>query len=212
MRAGAVAVAVLGALVLAGCSGDEPEPTSSADAKFAQQVKSALSVAEAGTANELQLSILRDAQTAGVLTFEAYKTAVDATLECFREKGVKYELRGIEESRGFPTIEYMVEGDETGVSAAAAVCLDENLSQVDTLYQTQPASVDAEDRRFVNALPILIPCLREEGLLPPDSTPTRDEVEDAIWAGFDSAEDGSAPQGFDPTACLTEAGITSGGF
>lgn len=203
--------AVLAATFLAGCSSEAPTPTSSSDTEFASRVSSVIARAESGGASDAQLEILRDAQLAGVLEFEPYESSIDATFECFRAQGIDYQSNGVDTGRGFPEITYMVAGPESGPLPEATACEREHSAFVAELYQVQPASVQASEKQFIAALPVLIPCLREAGLLPASGDPTTDEVHDAIWAGFDSVEDGSAPAGFDPTNCITLAGI-KGGF
>jgi hypothetical protein len=203
-----LALAACVAVSLAGCTG-EPSASPTSD-PFAYAVSSMLIRAESGGASEAQLEILRQAQAAGVLEFEPYESTIDATFECFREQGIDYQSNGTSSSRGFPEIIYVVAGPEAGPLPEATACENEHSAFVAELYQVQPASAEASEKQFIAALPVLIPCLREAGLLPATGEPTVDEVHDAIWAGFDSIEDGSAPEGFHPTTCIDLAGITGG--
>lgn len=211
MRMGAAAIALACAVLIAGCSSEAPEPTSSAEAEFTARVTSVIARAESGGASEAQIATLRAAQEEGVLEFEPYKAAVEATFECFREHGIDYRSNGVDNSRGFPWIDYSIAGPESGPPPEATDCERAHSAFVAELYQAQPASTEALERAFLAAQPVLIACLREEGLLPLTGDPTPDDVSAAIWAGFDSAEEGSAPPGFDPTRCVSLAGI-SGGF
>lgn len=197
--------AVLVLSTLAGCS-EASHLEVTGDPEFVQLISSQLALARAADASPEQIAVLENAAASGNLEFEDYKQAVEATFQCFRDNNVQYQEFGIDDSRGFPQLEYMYESPPDGPSPVASDCITANSRYVEMVYQVQPSSYQASDAAFEAALPILIPCLRKQGFLGPEE-PTVDEVHDAIWAVFDYVQE-HPDSGIDPTTCPMRANIS----
>lgn len=202
---GWLGVALAPAMVLAGCGGSS-EVVATGDPEFVHLITSQLSVARAVDASPEQIAVLERAAASGNLEFEAYRQAVEATFQCFRDNDVRYQEFGLDNSAGFPQLKYMYESPPDGPSPVASQCVMNNSRYVEMVYQVQPSSSEASEAAFEAALPVLIPCLREQGFLGPEE-PTVDEVHDAIWAVFDNVVENPSAD-VDPITCPMRAGIS----
>jgi hypothetical protein len=198
--------AVLVLTSIAGCS-ETSHLEVTGDPEFVQLITLQLSTARAADVSAEQIALLERAAEVGNLEFEAYKQAVEATFQCFRDSEVRYQEFGIDNSAGFPQLKYMYESPPDGPSPVASQCVIENSRYVEMVYQVQPSSSEASDAAFEAALPVLIPCLREQGFLGPED-PTVDEVHDAIWAVFDHVVENPMTD-IDPMMCPMRAGISN---
>ncbi|MGC4175165.1 hypothetical protein [Demequina sp.] len=206
VRAGVAST--FGLVCLAACTAPTSEP-STTDNGFGSLATAIIARANAAGASEAQLDALRDAELIGVLEFEPYKQAVDATFACFADAGIRYESSGPTASSGLPMIRYGFEAPENGPDPGSQ-CVNVNSRFVEELYQNQPAAAEAVEQAFIDAMPQLIPCLREDGWLPSSGEPSPDNVKHAIEDGMTAAEDGDAPMESNPMKCVIAAGLTDG--
>ena len=155
---------MVGGLVACG-SGPAPQPSpTTALGSFQLLAQGYLDKAEEQGYSEEQVAIVKRAVETGEVTFEDYKTSLSSALACVTDAGIYNEMYPVDESRGFPYIDYFIQGTETGNPTADA-CIREDFEAIEALYQMQPSSVDAENSRFEKALDEqIMPCLDKLGL------------------------------------------------
>lgn len=177
-----VVVALASAALSACTSQPEPSgtPTSSLDA-FQLLAQGYIDAAEEQGYTDDQVLVLTTARDTGAVPFESYQAAISATLDCVTNAGIHNEVYPVDDARGFPTIDYFVEGPETGNPVADA-CIRENSEAVEALYQLQPSSVAAEEERFMKALDQVTPCLAGLGI----DFETEGLTPDELWNKLDA--------------------------
>jgi len=197
MGLGALVVAVLASVVLAGCT-EATVPTE--PESFADQIAAAIQEAEAGGASDAQLAILRKAQLEGELPIEDARAAARAAVECMTEAGISAYYGENHRKSGLVVPGYSAEwimGDDEQNAVIDACDQRENF-WVSSVYQTQPSSLELTDGYRAQQAPILRSCLERNGYATdPDASPL-DLMRQAIQVEVDtdSAVD-----------CLTEAEI-----
>jgi hypothetical protein len=157
----ALGALVASALALGSCA-SQPAPATSSD-DFASLVDTYLNGASAEEFSEEQIEVLKQARAAGALDFEDYAAAIDRSLECIDAAGFYTEADPVDHSRGFPTIGYFYESPESGNPVAEA-CIVEHSGAIESVYQLQPQSVEAEDSQFGEDLAALESCLKDKGI------------------------------------------------
>lgn len=155
-----VAIAALAAGA-AGCA-TASVPTPSPADEFAELVDSYLQDPAADDFADDQVATLQQARAAGELTFEDYSAAVDATLECIADAGY-YVEKGVDDSRGFPMVNYGYESPEAG-NPVAETCIAAHSTAIEAIYQLQPSSVEAVDHHLEAVAREFAECLRAQGI------------------------------------------------
>lgn len=178
VRAGIVAVAMLA--LVGGCDTSETSTadstgggTSSAEVStFDETMGHALEDAGSGGASDAQLDILTRAQESGEVTVEQARTAARATAECLEGLGFNAETTEETTPSGLVVPGYRVQTDQGPGGAseddpafgASEQCERQESYWVNQVYQTQPASVEANVDYINDTLaPELRTCLEGEG-------------------------------------------------
>lgn len=184
--AGLICAAGLAALVvLGGCSavGQSPSPPAASSGVDLELLKDAR---EAG-ADASQIAILEK----GEVSFADYEAATNRALTCMREAGIDV-LGPTEVTRtGLRKLDYgwspQIDGltDDQGQKLGDD-CITRYSDFVDSQYQGQPSSVEAEEQYFVKFRPAVVECIRANGGTVKDE-PTRDE---AMTAAFPIRDNG----------------------
>jgi hypothetical protein len=173
LRAGVARVTV-GALVLltlCACSaagvawsGSPPVAHTQASGGVAQSdfealARAALEAAPGDGISPQQQAAIERALAAGEVTFEEYRTAQQATFDCFAAAGIRYEESPPAVVDGIPRVEYLFEAPASGESSVADACILEHSDVVDTLYILQPSSIEAADAAFEASRADAVACL-----------------------------------------------------
>jgi len=146
---------------VAGCSArDEPGPAPTDG--FSMLIDSYLDAPEAANYDEEQVAALEKARDVGELSFEAYAEAIDRSLECIGGAGFYVKKDPPDDSRGFPTVGYFYEGPEAG-NPVADKCIEANSQAVESVYQLQPVSAEAEAKVRLDHIDAVIACLKRSG-------------------------------------------------
>ncbi len=180
-RTAGAAVLVFAVLWLGGCTQAPGVATSSAGASGAPASDGdVVAAARAGGASQEQLAILGR----GVITFVDYEAAVGRTIACMRSAGLDVVGDTPVDKRGFPEIPYSY-GGAGGVSddQAQAVgddCITEHSKWVEMVYQTQPTTIEAIDKRFERYRAAVVACIRKNGGSITD-TPSAEQADDASF-------------------------------
>lgn len=194
-----LALLVLGPLVgLGGCAAGGGAPTSSPTAAVSQVPETTEQVvarAKAKGASEEQLAILAK----GTISFAAYEAAVGRTVACMREAGLDVIGDIPTNTRGFMVIPYGF-GTGAGMTDEQATelgdaCMAKHSQVVEEIYQTQPSSVEAEERLFDKYRAAVVACIRKNGGSISDH-PSRADVIDPVDEVLDRTQ----------VDCLKEAG------
>jgi hypothetical protein len=176
---GCVAVLVLLAAALAGCSGGggvdaspSVSPTTSAGSGLTEQLRKAEKNGNAGVA---QIAALKAAAAKGSMSYEELDALINDTIACFESSGVDYRREPDREiAPGLKMPAY-------GIGEPIAVgdkCVAKYSGYAEAAYQTQPSAIEAKDAKFEAARPQVLACLREHGVAI-DDVATRDEIERA---------------------------------
>lgn len=179
-RALSVAVAATVFSVAAtGCGQSSIAPTAAPSNLPETGLELFLSEAQAGNANQDQLAILERAVGVGVVTLEDVSQAVDATIGCLEEAGLRVTRSNETLPTGLvlPTYSYGAgEGQDDAIAQSLArQCMEENSAYVEKAYQLQPSSRALYDAKFTAARPQIIECLSENGVVV-DPDATNDEI------------------------------------
>lgn len=154
---------VLGVLV-ASCgsdgsgTGSQPEPAVGSDD---DPIAGLALAAEEHGADQTQITALSDSE----VSFQEYEAAVERSLACLRNEGLPVRELGINESRGFPELNYAYSTEVAGLSedealAIADGCFERFSSFVEQAYQIYSAeAVEARDERWLRVKGPLIDCL-----------------------------------------------------
>jgi hypothetical protein len=206
------AIALVAALALCGCTGDESPPTASPSDSFSQQVAQARTEAEeAGSAAD-QLAVLDNAAKTGEVTMEELLTLRAAYAECLTAGGFELIDHGTTTDRGYPYPDYAIKVAEGAGSDTTYMdqCAVQHFQWADMLYQSQPMAVEGQDRQFDERRPQFEACLRDKGVDVPQDL-TRDEFVDFLRAQAkdDFAQHSADPGGGPLIECMGEVGIGS---
>jgi len=139
------------------------QPSPSPTGAFAELVDAYLEGPEADQYGTEQVAALLAAREAGELGFEAYAAAIDQSLECISAAGFFTEKYPVDESRGFPVIDYFYESPESGNPVADA-CMAKYSSALESVYQIQPTSAQAETIANDARIGPMIACLEKLGV------------------------------------------------
>lgn len=208
MRRVESALSLAAAILLAataGCTSQpaEAEAASPEEVAFVEYARRSLADAEARGASRSQIAALEAVVAVGSVSFETYRTSVEATLACFDEVGIAYTSREAEDGSGVPVIEYSFSGPASG-SAVADGCISANSEIVETLYMIQPSTQRLRDASFEKRMDVLIPCLVEAGFVA-ETEASDISVSEAQEALLTMINSGTS----DPYRCATLAGIES---
>ena len=147
------------------------------------------------------------------MPFEVVRDAYDRMFACFDASGVPYSgPRTYVDDTGFPMITYVtydVAGmSEDEMSRVTRACVTRESEFIEQLYQSQPSYIEAADRAWDQALPQILACLRDNGVVIDDDA-TRSEVVYAVLtlAGSVHTDDGRA-LGPDCTLLLPNMGYS----
>lgn len=174
-----VTAAMTGCLLLSGCSSFGGGPADGPDsevASFQDQVSVAIDEAEAGGASDQQLTILREAQTEGRVTFDHARMSILTTVECVEDGGGVATYYEDAHSSGMVIPTFILEAkDDAGLDRFGPL-IDEcgNLESywVNKVYQLQPTSQEARDAYLETQAPVIRECLESHGhLTDPSATP-----------------------------------------
>ena len=168
MREGVPAAMLTIGVVLTGCqtpSEDRYEPPPAWD----QVVESALERASEQGASDAQLRDLRAAQDQGELTFPELEEAVGRSLSCMRSADIPVIDATVDESAGYPRLDYAYGASSEGRSAEqtdalAQECLRTHSLYVETIYTSSPQVREARDVQLDQVREELVSCLEEAGL------------------------------------------------
>jgi hypothetical protein len=158
-----------------------------------------LAEARAYGSSDAQIAVLEHAVSVGEVTYDEYNGLLEDTFACFDDIGVSYtRLEDRELVPGFPIPDY----EHTGIAgmpdeemlALVGVCLFTYSEFVNMAYQTQPVVYEAQEAVARERLPLVIECLREQGVEIDDDA----SIDEAKQASFDKWEE------------LDAAGIDSG--
>jgi hypothetical protein len=194
-RGRTLAAAMLGCVVLAGCANTtmQTEPV-----LFPDQIAAAIQEAEAGGAGDVQLAILRNAQSEGELSLEDARAATRAAVECVNDAGSAAIFEERTEFSGLVVPGYSSLSDTPEQDAIAEACRVQEDLWVSQVYRSQPSSLELTDGYRAQQAPILRSCLESHGYATdPDASPV-DLMKQALELSHDS--DSAAE-------CLTEAKI-----
>lgn len=129
--------------------------------------------AEAQGADQTQIAALADSE----VSFQEYEAAVERSLACLRNEGLPVRELGIDESRGFPVLDYAYSTEVAGLSedealAIADNCFDMFSSFVARAYQVHSVeAVEARDERWQRFKGPLIDCLEPTAeMVSPDAS------------------------------------------
>ncbi|MBN2177675.1 MAG: hypothetical protein JW722_08500 [Demequinaceae bacterium] len=132
--------------------------------------------------NEHQLGILERAGRNGQVTFNDVIEATDSTFACFDNNGIVNWSQWWTRPDGLPMLVYSyVQPDSMTTEqfeVVAANCMESNSLYVEGVYQLQPAAVELEEAHFDERRPLILECLRENGVVIDDDA-TQDEVFEA---------------------------------
>ncbi len=188
-----VPVALMGCLVVSGCSAGTGDPSGNGGvdpAAFVDQVKVAIEQAEAGGASDDQLSILREAQVEGVLTFEQALSAALSTLDCYIEGGGSGTYYENVEDSGLVVPMYMAlaKDDETltRLEPMMDACGKREGFWVNKVYQLQPSSQETRDAYLKEQAPVIRKCLEDHGHATDRLATPEELVQQAMEVDFDT--------------------------
>jgi len=178
-RRSSVAVAILGTLLISGCTsgnGDSTETSGSNVPSFVEQVSDAVKQADIGGASDNQLAILREAQGSGELTFDQARQAALATIDCIEGGGGSARYIEQQESSGLtlPMAVAEAKDDEslTVMEPVIEKCMNLESFWVDKVYQLQPESQEVRDAYRDKQAPVIRKCLEDNGYATdPQATP-----------------------------------------
>jgi len=186
-------VALMGCLLASGCAGGTASPSGGVGddpTSFADQVKVAIEQAEAGGASDDQLSILREAQDEGVLTFEQAHSAALATLDCYIEGGGSGRYYENVEDSGLVVPMYMALAKDdatlTRLEPLMDACGTREGFWVNKLYQLQPVSQETRDAYLRKQGPVIRACLEDHGYATDPSATPEELVQQAMKVDFDT--------------------------
>jgi len=198
MGLGALVVAVLGCVVLAGCSKATVQTQPTEPESFADQIAAAIQEAEAGGAGDTQLAILRKAQSEGELSLEDARAAARAAVECINDAGSFAFYSEHTGRSGLVIPEYSWSVDTSEQEAIGNACDQREAFWVNMVYQAQPSSVELTEGYREQQTPILRSCLERNGYTVDPDASTNDLIAQALLV---DSETSSAVD------CITEAGI-----
>jgi len=195
MGLGALVVAVLAGVVLAGCT-EATVPTE--PESFADQIAAAIQEAEAGGASDAQLAILRTAQSEGEISIEDARAATRAAVECVNDAGSSAFYGEHTEGSGLVVPWYSSLADTSEQMAIADACDQREDFWVNMIYQTQPTSQAVNDAFLEQQVPLVRSCLEQNGYTVDPGATTREVLHQAFDVMMDTE-----PQ----VDCLTTFGI-----
>ncbi len=195
-RAAAVLLAA-GIASLAGCAA-APSGQTEADLDFADMIGSMIQEAEAGGASDGQLAILREAQAAGVVSFEEAREAALAAIDCVENAGSEavYDERTTDEGLVLPQYSWLSGTPQQ--EAIGDACDTQEAFWVNGAYQMQPTSLALRDAYLDRQMPIVRACLEDAGYVVDANATTHEVLRQAADAITDTG--GSVD-------CLTDANI-----
>lgn len=149
-----------------------------------------------------------------MVTFATVREALGDFFTCLEGAGIDYLDNGTDDSRGFPLPSYGVvlpADNSDATQRLADQCLLIHYDFLDTLYQLQPASVEAAHAPLLAKKAEIIMCLREIGIEVSDEA-TADDIRRALlWGelGFDPeiGPEGDPPATWVSTNCATTVGL-----
>lgn len=178
-RARAMALLAAAVLFVGGCTSEPIESTPVPSGDFALMAQGYLNQAEELELDERQIAVLERAVTDGMVAFEDYQAAVHTAVDCIAAAGYHTEVTPAEDARGFAVIDYFYEGPEDGNPVADA-CIRQHSGAVEALYQLQPSSIAAQDRRFLDGLDEVVACLSRAGVEWDTANKTADELKEEL--------------------------------
>ena len=187
----------LGCAMLAGCTVESPAPEHVA--AFSEVIEVAIQEAVAGGAGETQLTILRQAQEDGSLTFEDTRAAARSAVDCMNASGFSATYGEQKNDSGLIVPEYTAGFDAGQDISGIDRCDQQEFLWVNMVYQTQPSAVEKTDARLAQQAPVIRKCMEDNGYTTDPSSSPRDLARQASKVAQES--NGAVD-------CLTEAGIS----
>lgn len=161
------------ALVISGCSANTPVlPSADPSRIFFEQV---LAEAESQGASESQLETLKTAAARGSVVYADVVSLLPGLQGCIEDVGGYFSV-GSDQQIGpelvAPTYSVGIPGlEETAALAVIQSCEQTHIDAVMGALWTQPSTVEARDAEFREALPDVLKCLREHGIVVDDDAP-----------------------------------------
>ncbi len=186
-----------GVASLAGCSA-APSGQTEADLDFADMIGSTIQEAEAGGASDDQLAILREAQAAGVVSFEEAREAALAVIDCVENAGSEavYGERTTDEGLVLPQYSWLSGTPQQ--EAIGDACDTQEAFWVNGAYQMQPTSLALRDAYLDRRMPVVRACLEDAGYAVDPVATTHEVLRQALDVAIETEW---------AVDCLTEANI-----
>ena len=170
---------VMSGLVATGCTTGDGDPAAQASedaVSFADRIQGAIESARDGGAGDTQMSILKQAQEDGVVTFEQAHSAILANIDCYVEGGgtARYYERVEPSGLVVPGFLALAEDDEalTRFEPLMEACSTQESFWVNNVYQLQPGSQETRDAYLEAQAPVIRKCLEDNGYaVDPEATP-----------------------------------------
>lgn len=192
---GALAIAVTAAVASA-CG--NTANADDIDASYAKRMTASVREAKSAGASPAQVAILeRAAAQRRPPTFDDYRSAVEQTVACMRDAGLRVGGPSTSMHKGVEVLGYTYGASERvpedRVLPTADPCINEHSAIVELVWQSQPDAVRYVDRTFYEYRDRLIECLRRRGASIASDASQR-EVSEASRRLTEQAEKSAGPE------------------
>jgi hypothetical protein len=197
---GRVATLAVGIGLIAGCSHGAAAPED-LQSEFAGTVQQAIKDATNGGASTQQLDILERAAKDGGVTFEDAKMAATSAMACMESQGVtaNYQEKALPNGVTIPAFTVQDHKSDGGdVVEVMDRCEHSESYWVNTLYQMQPTSIEANLAFIAKQAPVIRKCLEDAGYA---TDPKATGMDLVIQAGHIADQTGGG------TNCVSDAGV-----
>lgn len=206
-----VVTAFVATLTLVACAPTSPIATPSTDPAFARLLAQTVAMEDGLGAGSDQLALMDEIALAGEVTFDQYREARDASIQCWKDAGLQVFDPEVQTLMGLRQYNANVVQDpgmtDDAFNAILDDCVDVHSYLIDYIYMQQPSSVNAwADTKERHRAEILA-CFESQGAdVPADIT--IDEMETIREELVDAQHDtrGKNP----PRDCFDEVGILFG--